>query len=49
MVEADVVITTKNRFRLKPVSVKPMTPKDVEAARTRCEALRPARNCASVF
>ncbi len=49
MVEADVVITTKNRFRLKPVSVKPMTQKDVEAARTRCEALRPARNCSSVF
>jgi len=49
MVEADVVVTTKNRFRLKPVSVKPMTQKDVEAARTRCEALRPARNCSSVF
>jgi len=49
MVEADVVITARNRFRLKPASVKVMTIKDIEAVRLRCEALRPARNCAGVF
>lgn len=49
MVEADIVITSRNRFRLKPASVKVMTTKDIEAVRLRCEALRPARNCASVF
>ncbi len=49
MVEADIVITSRNRFRLKPASVKVMTTKDIEAVRLRCEALRPARNCGSVF
>lgn len=49
MVEADIVITAKNRFRLKPASVKVMTTKEIDAVRLRCEALRPARNCASVF
>ena len=48
-VEADILITAKNRFRLKPASVKVMTSKDIEAARSRCEALRPARNCTGVF
>jgi hypothetical protein len=47
--EADIVITTKNRFQIKPVSVKVMTGKDIETAKSRCEALRPIRNCASVF
>ena len=49
MVEADILITSRNRFRLKPVSVKVMTTKDIEAVRLRCEALRPARNCSGVF
>ena len=49
MVEADILITAKNRFRLKPATVKVMTAKDIEEARTRCEALRPARNCTGVF
>lgn len=48
-VEADILITTKNRFQIKPVSVKVMTAKDIETAKARCEALRPVRNCASVF
>jgi hypothetical protein len=49
MVEADISITSRNRFRLKPVSVKVMTTKEIEAVRLRCEALRPARNCSGVF
>lgn len=49
MVEADILITSRNRFRLKPVSVKVMTTKEIEAVRLRCEALRPARNCSGVF
>ena len=48
-VEADILITTKNRFQMKPASVKVMNTKEIEAARARCEALRPVRNCASVF
>lgn len=49
MVAADILITSRNRFRLKPVSVKVMTTKEIEAVRLRCEALRPARNCSGVF
>lgn len=48
-VDADLIVTSRNRFQLRVITVKVMTSDDIKEARTRCGMLRPARNCASIF
>ena len=49
MVEADLKISGTNHFQLAVTSVKKLSPEDLAAVKTRCEALKPTRNCAEVF
>lgn len=48
-VDADLTVTSKNRFQLKVVAVKVMTHSEVSEAKSRCAGLRPSRNCSSIF
>jgi len=49
IIEADLFVTQKNRFRLQVFEVKVLDPESKEAVKSRCEALRPRRNCLNVF
>ena len=48
-VEADIVVTEKNRFKIVLVSVKPLNDVELAEAKQRCESLRPKRNCSAAF
>jgi len=48
-VDAEIRVTTRNRFLLQVMDVKTLNPPDIEAVRQRCETLRPRRNCAQIF
>lgn len=49
--QAEVELTRAGRssFKLKVINAKPLTEQDRVAALSRCEALRPERNCTEVF
>jgi hypothetical protein len=49
MVEGDVKLDGRHTFRLKVDSVKVLGEDEIAAVKTRCEALRPTRNCSEVF
>jgi hypothetical protein len=49
LVEADLLLTDKHAFKLKPVTIRPVTPDELTAARGRCEKIRPRRNCSQIF
>lgn len=48
-VEADIVVTEKNRFKMVLISVKPLNDVELAEAKQRCESLRPKRNCSAAF
>ena len=48
-VDAEVIWVSKNRFRLKVTGARPLKGVELDAVRTRCEALRPERECSRVF
>jgi hypothetical protein len=48
-VEADLLLTDKHAFKLKPVSIRPITVEEQTAVRGRCEKIRPRRNCSQIF
>ena len=49
IVEADIFVTVKNRFRMTIANVKVLDVEAKEEVKGRCEALRPRRNCLNVF
>lgn len=49
LVEADIFVTQKNRFKLKVKSITVLNTEAKEEVKARCEALRPRRNCLQVF
>lgn len=48
-VEADIMVTAKDRFKLTLSSVKALNEAELAAVKSRCEALKPKRNCSNAF
>lgn len=49
MVEADLRLTGRTQFQLEVAGVKSLSKEEIAEVKTRCEALKPSRNCADVF
>jgi len=49
IIEAELLVTQKNRFKLRVTDVKVLDQESKEQLKSRCEALRPRRNCMNVF
>lgn len=48
-VNAELKVTERTGFQLKTVGVKSLTAEDIQTVKSRCEALRPRRNCLGAF
>jgi hypothetical protein len=49
LVEADLHLAGNTQFALDVVSVKALSKEEIATVKTRCEALRTARNCGEIF
>jgi hypothetical protein len=49
LVEADMKLVGRTTFQLSVVKARALTKDEIDQVRTRCEALRPKRNCGAVF